>query len=341
LKKRNELAEPGRRRFLSGLLFAAAGAVIHLPAFGAMAEAVSEQAGPPWSAPIDSTRTISAGGASVQLDFTGGTPDLGLASLVQWIEHAARAVTVYYGRFPVAHERILVVIGDGRRGVWGGTTWGDVGGSGMARLPAFTRIHVGRHVTQPELDDDWMMTHEMVHTAFPSQADEHHWIEEGLAVYVEPIARVQAGFLRPEKIWADMMRDMPKGDPESFDRGLDQTHTWGRTYWGGAQFCLLADVSIQKQTQNRKGLQDALRGIMAAGGTIDKEWPLDKALTVGDQATGTHVLTDLYDQMGNAAKPVDLGGLWKQLGIEPDGSGVSFNPAAPLAATREAITRRR
>lgn len=36
------------------------------------------------------------------------------------------------------------------------------------------------------------MTHEMVHLAFPSVPDQHHWIEEGLATYVEPIARARA-----------------------------------------------------------------------------------------------------------------------------------------------------
>jgi hypothetical protein len=34
------------------------------------------------------------------------------------------------------------------------------------------------------------MTHEFVRTAFPDVADEHHWTEEGIATYVEPIARM-------------------------------------------------------------------------------------------------------------------------------------------------------
>jgi hypothetical protein len=221
-------------------------------------------------------------------------------------------------------------------GVGHGTTWGGVGG-----FAAFTRVRVGEHTTQADLDDDWMMTHELIHTGFPSMEDEHHWIEEGIAVYVEPIARVQNGLLRPEKIWADMVRDMPKGDPEAADRGLDGTPTWGRTYWGGAQFCLLADVTIRKQTHNQKGLQDALRAIVGAGGTIDHDWPIEKAFNVGDQATGTHVLTELYHQMGSTPKPVDLDGLWKQLGIEPTAAGVHFDNAAPLAGIRGAITRPR
>ena len=39
---------------------------------------------------------------------------------------------------------------------------------------------------------DWMLTHEMVHLSFPSMADEHHWIEEGIATYVEPMRGVRA-----------------------------------------------------------------------------------------------------------------------------------------------------
>src|SRR5260370_28547747 len=33
------------------------------------------------------------------------------------------------------------------------------------------------------------------HLAFPSVDEKHHWIEEGIATYVEPIARIPAGHL--------------------------------------------------------------------------------------------------------------------------------------------------
>lgn len=289
----------------------------------------------PWSAPVASSRTLHIGGSSIQVDFGPGTTDLPQDRIIAWVENAANSVAVYYGRFPVPRDRILVEFAGGR-GVGHGTTWGGVGG-----FPAFTRVRIGEHTTQQDLDDDWMMTHELIHPAFPSMADEHHWIEEGLAVYVEPIARVQNGLLRPEKIWADMVRDMPQGDPQPSDRGLDQTHTWGRTYWGGAQFCLLADVTIRKQTHNEKGLQDALRAIVNAGGTIDQDWPIEKAFAVGDQATGTHVLTDLYSQMKDKPVPVDLDALWKELGVEQTSDGVRLDDNAPFANIRKAITQRR
>jgi hypothetical protein len=140
----------------------------------------------------------------------------------------------------------------------------------MAGNGALTRISLGQGITQRPLDDDWMMTHELTHMAFPNLADEkreQHWMEEGMATYIEPIARAQAGRISVEPVWGDMVRDMPQGLPMAGDQGLDRTPTWGRTYWGGALYWLLADVGIREQN-NRKGLQDAMRGILSAGGNI-------------------------------------------------------------------------
>ena len=97
---------------------------------------------------------------------------------------------------------------------------------------------------------------------------------------LSPLPRASIGILTAEQVWGEMLRDMPQGQPETGDRGLDRTHSWGRTYWGGALFCLQADVEIRKRTGNAKGLQDALRAINRAGGTIEAEWPLAKALEI-------------------------------------------------------------
>jgi hypothetical protein len=134
-----------------------------------------------------------------------------------------------------------------------------------------------------------------------------------------------------------LVEGLPKGLPQANDQGLDRTHTWGRTYWGGALFCTLADVEIRQRTNNRRGLQDALRAILAAGGNMEASWPLERALMVGDKATGVPVLTELYQQMKAKAVQYDLAGLWNKLGVETYGE-VSFNDRAPLAAVRRAIT---
>jgi predicted metalloprotease with PDZ domain len=139
-------------------------------------------------------------------------------------------------------------------------------------------------------------------------------------------------------MWFEVVRDLPQGLPAPGDLGLDHTHTWGRTYWGGALYCFLADIQIHKLTQNKKGLDDALRAILDAGGDIRYNWDLDKALEVGDKSTGVAVLKPLYDQMKNQPHPVDLYALWKELGVERTGDTVHFQGDAPLAATLKSMT---
>ncbi len=273
---------------------------------------------------------LEIGGAKIDVTFGSTEFDLSRERLLDWVRNAATAVSRYYSAFPVPRMRIRVNSSDTRTGVFRGTTWG--------RTPPFTRIFVGRHTSEQQLAEDWMMTHELVHTAFPDVEEEHHWIEEGIATYVEPIARVQTGELTPQRIWSDMARDMPQGEPKAFDEGLDHTHTWGRTYWGGALFCLAADVRIRQATGNRKGLQDALRAIQKGGGTIDNSWPLDRALELGDKETRTTILTQLYSEMKDKAVPVDLDALWQRLGVRKSGETVLLDDGAPLAGIRRAIT---
>ena len=241
------------------------------------------------------TTPIAVGGGTLNVAFAPGELALPRSAIMAWLEKSAKAVSVYFGKFPVASARVLIVPVPGD-GVQGGTTFGYRG--------AAIRLLVGSDATKADLDDDWKAVHEMTHLALPDVEDSHLWLAEGIAVYVEPIARVQAGDLTAEKIWGDMMRDMPQGLPKKGDRGLDRTPTWGRTYWGGAMFCLLADVEMRKETGNQVGLQQALRGILAAGGDHEqdwRDWPVERIFSVGDKATGTTVLSDLYAKMRDEA----------------------------------------
>jgi hypothetical protein len=275
------------------------------------------------------TSTILIGNSRIDVATAEGTLHAPKEDVMKWVQWSAEAVAGYYGRFPVPHTNLRIIPTSGA-GVRGGRTWGDRG--------SHIAIHVGADTTWSDFADDWMLPHEMIHLAFPDVADNHHWIEEGISVYVEPFARVRARHMDVNQMWFEVVRDMPKGLPGPGDQGLDHTHTWGRTYWGGALFCLLADIEIHQKTENKKGLQDALRGILDAGGNISQDWDLQKALEVGDQATGVSVLMPLYEKMKDQPHPVDLPAIWAQLGIERQGDTVRFLDSAPLAKTREAIT---
>ena len=161
------------------------------------------------------SQSFAVGNATLQIDFAEGSLDLPRSQIAQRIQVAAHAVTIYYGRFPVSRARILVIPVAGRHGVLQGTTWGDRYG-----FPSFLRLRIGESTSAEELAADWIITHELVHTALASLPDEQHWLEEGLASYIEPIARVQAGELTAVSVWTDMVRGMPNEEPGPEDREI-------------------------------------------------------------------------------------------------------------------------
>ena len=297
---------------------AAAAAITHL-ALGA----------PPASAAA-TIDDIRVGGVDIHVELEPRAFRDGGAAAREWIRRSASIVSGYYGRFPTTRltVRVIAEAGDGVHG-----------GKSFANPDALIRVQVGREVSGTQLLADWVLVHEMTHLALPDTGEEHAWLSEGLATYVEGVARVQAGNRSEADVWAEEIRQMPRGLPQADDRGLDHTHTWGRTYWGGAMFCLLADVEIRTQTHNRLGLQDALRAVARASSGLTSDWPIERVLRTGDGAVGTTTLEDLYAQMKDRPVTPDLMRLWQQLGIEPAGSSVRLSDSAPLADLRRAIMR--
>lgn len=277
------------------------------------------------------SRLLDVGGARVELALAPGKLMVSDDEVAAWTTTSAAALAAYLGRFPLPRALVLVVPGTGP---WVGVGRTLAGGGGSIFM------RVGDAATTKHLGDDWVMVHEMIHLSFPSVAREHDWAEEGLATYVEPVVRARAGLVTPEAAWAGLVAGLPKGLPRAGDRGLDRTPTWGRTYWGGALFWLLADVRLRKATGNAKGLEHAIRGLIDAGATNATRRDLEDALAIADAAVGTNVLVPLHRAMGTSPHPVDLPALWAELGIVANGATVRFDDGAPSAAIRRAITAR-
>jgi len=278
--------------------------------------------------PEVAARELTVDGVRLRVERGSGEFDAGTDALLSWVRRSAGIVAAYYGGFPTQRATIELRPGPGA-GVQGGSTY--------ANPDALIRVRVGRGVTAAQLESDWVMVHEMTHLALPDVGPEHAWLSEGLATYVEGIARVQAGNRSEEDVWTEELRQMPRGLPQQGDEGLDRTHTWGRTYWGGAMFCLMADVDIRRRTHDAKGLQDAVRSIARASGGLKAEWPIERVLATGDRAVGTTSLEDLYARMKDSAYAPDLPALWRELGVLADGDGVRLTDEAPLAGVRHAI----
>lgn len=263
-------------------------------------------------------------GGEIEVQFVPGFDEALRERALRWVRTAADAVAAYLGRFPVPQTELLLQPVDGD-GVVSGVSFG---------VPSpLIRIRLGRDVSDEQLRDDWILTHEMVHLAVPQLPLRQRWLHEGIATYVEAIARGRAGRVSAASVWQGWRGAMAQGQPAANDRGLDFTPTWGRTYWGGAMFCLLADVRMRRHGGPERGLQQALQGVLAAGGDYRVRWSASRVLATADAAVGGHTLSTLYEEMKDRPARVDLDALWRELGVETGG----LRDDAPLAAVRKAI----
>src|SRR5258708_3352353 len=206
-------------------------------------------------------------GGSGPARAAGRGPAAGVAAL-GWPPDAARAMVAFYGRYPVRRLQVIVLPVSARM------QGKELGGGGASILlaPGENPAH-GR--------EDWVATHEMVHVATPDLSRQFLWMTEGLATYVEPIARARAGQLDAAGVWADMLGGMPKGLMNERDRGMNGTRDWGRLYWGGAVFWLLAGVRIRRASDNRPLLETPLPAPPPSGRNTHSTRPVGQILDEG------------------------------------------------------------
>lgn len=267
---------------------------------------------------------LDVGGSRLALAVDSELPNAVRAAVPGWIAGAAQAVAGYFGRFPVPAVEIEVAAADGS---------GVRHGRARPGPPPRLQLALAPDTEPARLRDDWVAAHEMVHLAVPRLAIAHNWLHEGIATYVEGVARARAGLIAPRRLWIELAQQLPQGLPRPGEGGLDDTVTWARTYWGGTLFCLLADVRL-RECGAAGGLQQALQGLLAAGGSYAVAWDIRRVLEAAEAATGQATLSELYAQMKHTPRPVDLDTLWARLGVD----GTRLREDAPLAALRRAIT---
>jgi hypothetical protein len=268
---------------------------------------------------------------TIDVAVVPGTFEAGEAALKDWVSLTARAIRGYYGRGSIRRVLVVIVPKPGR-GVGFARTLGNGGASIVA--------YVGVQSQPQDFAASWALVHEMLHVSFPTMPREQAWLSEGIATYVEPLIRARLKILSPETVFAHFVERMPFGLPQRGEGGLDGTRSWGRTYWGGALFCLLADMAIRERTHGRRSLDDALRAVLDAGGNVSQRWEMEQVITLGDAATGVPVLRELYAQMGDRPVTVDLNALWRRLGVDIRGGRVVLDDSAELAPLRRAMTGR-
>lgn len=280
------------------------------------------------AAPTDENRRRVLVGGSVLDVVRQGRSDRSIDELADWVGGAATLIADYYGgELPVPGLEITLVASHGSRV-----------GFGLHQDGRWIRIRYGRSATNATLANDWVMVHEMLHATFPDLSDDHRWMQEGLSTYLEPIVRARGGATTDAEVWRRWTTNMHNGRPDAGDRGLDVTHTWGRTYWGGTLFWFVVDVRLREATAGERSIRDVVTHIAKQGGNGRAKWSTAKVVEEADRATGTTIVSDAYAELAQAPGDVDLDALWARLGVRREGDIVRLDDAAPNAALRRAIT---
>lgn len=273
---------------------------------------------------------VDVGGAALDLVLLGAPLAMGDDGIRRWVGDAAGCVAGLFGRFPVNASLFVVPVQGADEVVFGRV---------MSLAGASVALLVGKDTPLAHLHDDWVSVHELFHLGTPSFVGEGHWLEEGLATYYEPILRARAGWMREQDLWKHLVKEMPRGvrKPGS-PASMEDRDDIDSTYWGGALFALLADVRIRATTHGAKSLDSVMREVLAKLGDATHGATVADFLRVGDQASGTRVLSELYAHDAMAGDPVELEPLWRSLGIEagPDGA-VTLRDDAPMADVRKEI----
>jgi hypothetical protein len=268
-----------------------------------------------------------AGEGVLRVVLLDGVSETGRAVLMDWVRRTAEAQANYWQGF-TANQMLLGLVPVGsRRGVGYGRT---VPGGGVTVM-----VEVGTEVDTRRLFNDWVLTHEMIHTGMPFIRGRSTWFMEGAATYVEPIIRARAGWKTEEEVWREWVESMPQGNG-AFTIGL--ANASGRqNYWGGATFMLLADLAIRRATQGARGLEDCLGGALWSGLDGSRRADLADYAAACDRATGTTAMAGLVERHVERNEPVDLAALWRELGISMVGGRVVLDDQAPGARWRRMI----
>ncbi|HVJ21753.1 MAG TPA: hypothetical protein VM686_40395 [Polyangiaceae bacterium] len=269
--------------------------------------------------------------STIKLSVLDGKLDTDVDTLKSWVNDAAVAVSSFWQRFPDDETMVTIVPIEGRSGV----LFGKV----LPESAPGVVLMVGEHTTKEQLYADWVLVHEFFHIGFPSFHQEGKWLDEGLATYFEPIIRARAGWIDEEQVWEEFVSAMPQGLGALRNIGLEKGTDYRDVYWGGAIYCLLADVEIRERTGARSGLENGLHAVLQAGGNSSEVWSLQKTLEVADGAVGVPVLSGLAKNYAYQPGPVDLNKLWKKLGVVRTPRGMRLDDHAPLASVRRAIVQ--
>jgi hypothetical protein len=275
-------------------------------------------------------RDLKVEDATLRLVVLDGALDRSFDELATWVTQAAQGVADFFGRPPASRTLVVLAPLPDRHGI-------PFGKMLPANAPGVI-VLIGEHTQPKELTDDWVLVHELFHVGTPSFIGEGKWYDEGLATYYEPLIRARLGWYSQAGVWHEFLTNMPRGLDAMTRRGLEHPARYSDTYWGGGLFCLLADVEVYRNNRGILELEEGVRRVFHSGGDASQVWTLERALAVADKSFEQPVLARLAEAHAQHGAPVDLAGLFRDLGVSLGPKDeVRFDDNAPLAGYRRQL----
>jgi len=271
-----------------------------------------------------------AGAGTLTVAVLDGRRKATSAELQRWLGASADRIAEFFGGFPTRHALIVLEPVAGQRYLRRGMV---AGGGGATML-----LRIGADTEAGDLFGQWMLMHELVHFGAPF-IDNHAWLMEGMAVYVETRLRVAAGWFPEDHAWRGFLRNFRQGMAAMEQQGLAKSRGIGPVYWGGTLFMLLADAEILERSRGERSLADCFRAVLDRGGDTSQRWPIERFIAVCDAATGGDTVKRLAGAHAWKGTRLDLATVLARLGVQLGEyeAGVVYDDKAPLAWVRKRI----
>jgi hypothetical protein len=283
-------------------------------------------------------RVVEAPGVRLRVAILDGRPKVDETQIAAWLQRAASAVTMLYGRFPVPTAQVLVI--PGARGDEPVPLAYVLRGGGPS-----AHFFINQRRPIEEFNLDWSVIHELSHLLLPYVQSEDAWLSEGTASYYQNVLRARAGIIDPHEAWKRMHGGFKRGMARSAGVTLaDATErmyrngAFMRVYWEGAAIMLLADQRLRERTQGQQSLDTALDQLQRCCLSPELGWRGRDLFVKLDELTGTTVFSELYEQHVGSEKFPDIAEAYRVLGLRVTTEGdVILLDDAPQRAARDAI----
>ena len=279
--------------------------------------------------------TIALTPSQLELATLGGGFGPNDVAVREWIVQGARASSLLFGRFPVAHALVITVPGDRS-----GTSFGMAMRGGG---PAVVML-LNRAANAATLRDDWTATHEFLHLGVPRLPPEDSWLFEGLATYYTELTRARAGIIGTEQAYQHLLAGFERGKRgggsltlREESAHMRERRSFYRVYWAGAALAFLADVAARRA--GTASLDRALRSYASSYASSEREATADTVLAALSRFGAPQLASEAQRWLDSKEFP-DVNEALRTLGVTVGSRGTAVFGRGPNAAIRDAIMAR-